>query len=167
MLGEEPEGLHVEDKTVGGPFHPQAGVSGRGQAVVGAVYLDDGELGHIVTQPRLGRMDTRRIEAPGFNECLLCPRGDADKDWGYALNIALNPVGGPCRETDTWVPPGVVQRVADDRQNTTSRGYSCAILGQNPPLQSMTTANCHSSGVALITASTIFRPQPLMTEVSA
>jgi hypothetical protein len=61
----------------------------------------------------------------------------------------------------------VTRRMSCSRQNTASRGFSSVILRQNPPLESKTTARCQSSGVARITASTIFRPQPLTAEVSA
>ncbi len=71
------------------------------------------------------------------------------------------------RKTGPWLSLHVIQRGDDEGQNTTSRGCSCAILRQKPPLQSMTTANCQSSGVAAITASTIFRPQPLTADVRA
>ncbi len=168
VLSEEPEGLDVEHESVGRAFHPQVGVSLRGQTVVRAVYFDHGELGRVVTEPRLRRVDVGRIEASGFNERLLRPGGGADKDTGHVSKIVLiGPGGRPCGTTEPWIPPDVIQRLGDDGQNTTSRGCSCAILRQKPPLQSMTTTNCQSSDVAAITASTIFRPQPLTADVRA
>jgi hypothetical protein len=80
VVREERERLDVEEEVLRRALHPEGGVALRGEPVVSAVHLDDGELLGVEAQPLFGRLDLRRVEAAAGHQAVLRPGAGADQD---------------------------------------------------------------------------------------
>jgi hypothetical protein len=72
-MGEQAEGLDVEDEAGRRAVHPEMGVALRRQCVIGRVDLDDGELAGIVDEPIRGGLRVGGIEGAGVDERPIGP----------------------------------------------------------------------------------------------
>jgi hypothetical protein len=79
VAGEEAERLDVEDEVGRGAVDPEAGLLLAGEVVVGGVDLDDGELGGVEAQARLGVVGALGVPA-GFEQGRVGPGGGPDPD---------------------------------------------------------------------------------------
>jgi hypothetical protein len=80
VAGEEPEGLHVEDKAGRRSFDPRLRGLLGGKRVVGAVDLDQRKLRRVVAKARFRALRLARIEAARLDERLVGPGGGTYKD---------------------------------------------------------------------------------------